>query len=236
MMRDEWRLLGYGLLAAALMAGVLGASFALDNVPAQWIGAAIAGAAVLAVYLIARRREAPAWRRAWNSVDDPGALNRFATARAAKDYLADRIVEEANRRQESISDLERRMLYFTEEDGDPSMLDLNDEFERQYDMDQYEAKISRLIKSGLDRTYRENKDELGVWYDAISTLAAGDHYLSVMTSMAGASPRGADKFASLSLKDFLPRDAEDWRWTLGMIVAAATLFCLLKLWTHRLLH
>src|SRR5579871_5105257 len=125
----------------------------------------------LGVYLIARRREAPAWRRAWNSVDDPGALNRFATARAAKDYLADRIVEEANRRQESISDLERRMLYFTEEDGDPSMLDLNDEFERQYDMDQYEAKISRLIKSGLDRTYRENKDELGVWYDAISTLA-----------------------------------------------------------------
>ena len=67
--------------------------------------------------------------------------------KAAKDYLVQQTVEQAALEHVPLTDLETRMMYFTE--SDPASCDdpfaLNDEFEQEYDTAEYEAKMSRLL-------------------------------------------------------------------------------------------
>lgn len=62
----------------------------------------------------------------------------------AKDFLADQAAQQAALEHIPISDLEKRMMYFTESDpascGDP--VSLHDEFDEKYETAEYEAKMS----------------------------------------------------------------------------------------------
>src|SRR5579862_7067558 len=131
-------------------------------------------------------------------------MSRFASPCDAKVYLIGRIVAEAERRGVSLSDIERRMLYFTEVEEDPGvgdLIELNDEFERQYDTAQYESKIADLIRTGINHSKKENPDEAQAWRDAIYTLETGDHYILVMVDAAGASQHLLGPLAALNLRD-----------------------------------
>ena len=100
----------------------------------------------------------------------------------AKDFLVDQVAEQAALEKESLSDTEKRMMYFTE--SDPSSCDdpiaLNDEFEAQCDMAEYETKLSRLLHHAYTRLKSEDPEKVRTWDQSIRMLRKGDHYVLVL--------------------------------------------------------
>jgi hypothetical protein len=77
-------------------------------------------------------------------------MNRFSNDRGALDFIASRLVEEAQSEGVAFSDVERKMLYFSETAWTlPDIWDVNDKFDRDYDQDVYERKISQLMKNAV---------------------------------------------------------------------------------------
>ena len=113
-------------------------------------------------------------------------MTRFSSAREAKEFLVSKIVAEAQREGVSLSEVERKMLYFSETGWTlPDIMQANDVFERDYVQEDYEDKIRRLICNARKRAQRENPEEFQTWVDATSTLQKEDHYLSVMLDQTG---------------------------------------------------
>jgi hypothetical protein len=105
--------------------------------------------------------------------------------REAKDFLVARTVEQAALEGVSLSNLEKRMMYFTESGFVPEdPIKLNEEFEAEYDSDEYEAKISRLLHNAHRRLRQEDNAAGKNWDLAIRCLRRGDHYLLVMWDLA----------------------------------------------------
>ena len=102
--------------------------------------------------------------------------------RQAKDFLAQQAADQAALEKVPFSDLEKRMMYFSE--SDPSScdnpIDLNADFEKQYDTKEYEPKISRLLHRSYKRLKNEDREKLRYWTEAIDTLRKGDHYVLVL--------------------------------------------------------
>jgi hypothetical protein len=120
-------------------------------------------------------------------------MNRFAQSRDAKEFLIARIVREAQMERMPLSEVERKMLYFSETHWTlPDIWDVNDAFGRQYNSDEYESKIAQLIQNARARARKEDPRDFKAWSDAILMLDKEDHYLLVMIDQAGASmrPRG----------------------------------------------
>jgi hypothetical protein len=102
-------------------------------------------------------------------------------ALAAKDFLVQQTVQQAALDQVPLSDLERRMMYFTETSEmteDPR--GLNDAFEAEYDDAEYEAKIDKLMRRAHARLQEENPSLATIWDEAVEELRKGDHYLLVL--------------------------------------------------------
>jgi hypothetical protein len=71
---------------------------------------------------------------------------------AAKQFLISRVVDEAKVEGVPLSEVETKMLYFTEVHPSlPDMYEVNAEFERSYDSDEYEAKIASLLKKAREK-------------------------------------------------------------------------------------
>jgi hypothetical protein len=118
-------------------------------------------------------------------------MDRFSSAREAKEFLVSTIVDEAQRENMPLSDLERKMLYFSENYSSlPDIMDISDEFDRTYDLGEYENKIARLIKSAGKRIHKESHEEYKKWWDAVRILKKEDHYILVMVKRAGLRPPG----------------------------------------------
>ena len=101
--------------------------------------------------------------------------------REAKDFLVAQAAEQAALEGVPLSDLEKRMMYFTEGAGateDPTPL--NEEFEAPYERAKYEKKISHLVHHAHTRVRKHGGTALQTWDDAIRCLKRGDHYLLVM--------------------------------------------------------
>ena len=68
----------------------------------------------------------------------------------AKDFLVRQTAEQATLENVPLSELERRMMYFTETGECPEdPIALNDSFEAAYDATEYEAKISKAHASRI---------------------------------------------------------------------------------------
>src|SRR5712671_2835107 len=109
----------------------------------------------------------------------------------AKDFLVQQTAEQAQLEGVPLSELEKRMMYFTETgEMREDFLQLNEDFEAEYDTDEYETKIAKLLGHAYKRACKEN-DETGRRFDAaIKCLRRGDHYLLVMWDMRPASHLG----------------------------------------------
>jgi hypothetical protein len=119
-------------------------------------------------------------------------VTKFRTEREAKEYLAGRIVEEAKYEGTPLTEVERKMLYFTETGWTlPDMMAVNKEFERDYDEDGYEQKIGGLAAKIQDRD------------DAVLKLSEGDHYLLILINT---TPQNSDRGSPLwnRLRPWLP--------------------------------
>ncbi len=105
--------------------------------------------------------------------------------------MVSRIVEEANREGAPLSEVERKMLYFSETDWTlPDIMQVNDEFDRNYDQNDYEKKITKLILKAAKHDRRKSRDEYDSWLKAIRILEREDHYMLVMVKQANLHPRG----------------------------------------------
>lgn len=118
-------------------------------------------------------------------------MKRFRTAREAKEFLVSRIVEEAQRENVVLSEPERKMLFFSETGWTlPDMAAVSDEFDRSFDQNEYEKKVSRLIRSAYGRACKESSEQYDFWWEAVRLLSKEDHYLSAIIQRAGLRPRG----------------------------------------------
>jgi len=96
----------------------------------------------------------------------------------AKRFLVEQTAEQAALENVPLSDLEKRMMYFTETGECPEdPIALNDAFEAEYDTPVYEKKISRLMARAYRRIKRDNPEKLRLWSEAFGVLGKGDHYL-----------------------------------------------------------
>jgi hypothetical protein len=94
--------------------------------------------------------------------------------RKAKDFLVAQTVEQAALEGAPLSDLEKRMMYFTEGAGateDPTTL--NEEFEAPYERAKYEKKISHFMHHAHTRVHKQGETALQTWDDAIRRLKRG---------------------------------------------------------------
>ena len=142
----------------------------------------------------------------------------------ARDFLLQQTVEQAALEHVPVSDLERRMMYFTESgDGPEDPIALNDAFEAQYDNDEYEAKISKLVSNAYRRPKDENHQSARTWDEAVRELRQGDHYVLILL---GDSP------PTLSLRQFSPSRGFWKALALGLISLAVCLIALAALQHH----
>lgn len=118
-------------------------------------------------------------------------MSGFGNAREAKEFLISRIVAEALREDAPLSEVERKMLYFTESGWTlPDISSVSEDFDRDYDQNEYEKKIAKLIRKAAKHDRKESHDEYEAWWDAIRFLKKEDHYILVMIRIAGLRPAG----------------------------------------------
>ncbi|HLJ86258.1 MAG TPA: hypothetical protein VKZ53_05510 [Candidatus Angelobacter sp.] len=103
------------------------------------------------------------------------------SSREAKQFLVDKVVAEASVRGVTLSEDEKRLLLFSEEDpGSEKGLSS----EALYDDNPgYETKIVGLLRSAYRREKR-NPVERQKYKDALLKLKEGDHYILVMAEPA----------------------------------------------------
>jgi hypothetical protein len=129
-------------------------------------------------------------------------VQTFANARDAKEFLIAKIVWEAQRDGIPLSDVERKMLYFSETDWTlPDMAETNDAFERDYDQSTYEQKIGALAHKFCAEARKTNRDDLDSWKAAVRTLSSEDHYILVLMrgEKASADSRLVDRLKLVAL-------------------------------------
>jgi hypothetical protein len=121
-------------------------------------------------------------------------------AQEAKEYLIAQVVEEARQENVALSDVERKMLHFTElYETIPDIQEVSDQFDREYDRVEYEAKIAGLLKSARERVEKESTDGAQRWKQAEKDLRNEDHYLVVMIRQAQDAPSGSGRWTGVGL-------------------------------------
>src|SRR5579862_2334561 len=120
------------------------------------------------------------------------------SGREAKEFLISKIVAEAASENVPLSEVERKMLYFTESGWTlPDIMKVNEDFDREYDQGEYEHKIAKLVTKADKRIRKGVRDDYDKWWAAIRFLEREDHYILVMIRLAGLRPRG-DRFRLLA--------------------------------------
>jgi hypothetical protein len=118
-------------------------------------------------------------------------MSIFHSAREAKEFLVPEIVAEAANQNVPLSEVERKMLYFTESGWTlPDIMEISDSFDRDYDQDEYEQKVAKLVVRADRRLRKGPPEEYDKWWAAIGLLQREDHYISVMIRSAALRPRG----------------------------------------------
>ena len=118
-------------------------------------------------------------------------MTTFHTGREAKEFLISKIIEEAQADKIPLSEVERKMLYFTESGWTlPDIMKVSADFDREYDQTKYESKIAKLIKRADRRLRKGSRGDYEKWWTAIRFLRREDHYITAMIRLAGLRPRG----------------------------------------------
>jgi hypothetical protein len=124
----------------------------------------------------------------------------FSSSMEAKQFLISRIAEEARRQRIPLSELEQKMLFFSESYPTlPDMAEVAQKFESEYNDEEYEKKIAQLSKSAYQRERNESPETAQLWKDAIEVLKKEDHYILVMIDQ----PRASGDWWKLILTAFL---------------------------------
>lgn len=121
---------------------------------------------------------------------------------SAKQFLISKVLQEAESSHVQLSEIERKMLYFTEVHPSlPDIFEVNAEFERDYDADEYENKMAQLLKNARARDTHMSPSLEQEWKEAINALKKEDHYILVMVGLAFGD--GARSSSEHRTRDFL---------------------------------
>jgi hypothetical protein len=103
----------------------------------------------------------------------------------AKQFLISKILQEAESSHVQLSEVERKMQYFTEiHPSLPDIREVNAEFEHNYDADKYENKIAQLLRNARARDTDISPSQEHAWNEALDALKKEDHYILVMVGLA----------------------------------------------------
>jgi hypothetical protein len=92
-------------------------------------------------------------------------MDEVHDAREAKEFLISKIVAEAQRENAPLSETERKMLYFTESGWTlPDIAQVSEQFDREYNQDDYEKKIARIIAKAYKHILQESRVEYDRWW------------------------------------------------------------------------
>lgn len=150
----------------------------------------------------------------------------FASIREALEYAVGRIAAEAEREGVALSEVERKMLYFTETGWTlPGIMEINNEFDRLYDQTEYEAKIARLIRNLVQQALAENGEEFAAWANAIDKIGEEDYYLLVMVGAAAVSEKPRWRWLPSLSNSGAPREPGD-RLRLWIMAIVVVFVCL----------
>lgn len=117
-------------------------------------------------------------------------MKAFHSGREAKEFLISKIVAQAQSENAPLSEVERKMLYYTESGWTlPDIMEVNEEFDREHDQDKYEQKITKLVAKAYKRICKGPRNEYDQWWAAIHFLQKEDHYILVMVQLARLRPR-----------------------------------------------
>src|SRR5581483_5878481 len=96
----------------------------------------------------------------------------FATQREAKQFLADKIYQQSQSAGEPISDVDRRLLLFSEQDPG-SEEGIPEDMLYDTDLD-WERRMTELLRQAWQRD-KKNPAERQQYLDAMERLKSGDH-------------------------------------------------------------
>ena len=115
-------------------------------------------------------------------------MEYFSTTREAKEFLIERIVEQAQRDSIDLSEIECKMLYFSEVDETlPDMMEISAAFDLEYDQAAYEEKMASIIRNFATWAKLHDIAALAQWKAAIKKLKSEDQYILVLTGLAAGS-------------------------------------------------
>lgn len=116
---------------------------------------------------------------------------RFRSIGEAKEYLAGAIAAEAEREGTPLTEVERKMLFFTEAGRTlPDMKEVSTEFDRSYNQDAYEQRIAAISNKIRHRFADQDQQQEVTWDLALEKLSRGDHYLLVLAGAAHPTRKG----------------------------------------------
>lgn len=116
-------------------------------------------------------------------------MQKFTTVRDAKEFISSRLIAESQLEGVLLSDVERKMLYFSETGWTlPDIEEASAIFDRDYDQSQYEQKIAAIARNFLANARKNDQNEYDTWKEAVRTLRQEDHYLLVLIDPPRESP------------------------------------------------
>jgi hypothetical protein len=102
---------------------------------------------------------------------------------SAKEFLISKVLKQADEDGILLSELERRMLSFSEGTASADDIEAAEQFDNEYASDAYEAKIARLLRRAYERDAKLGQKHL--WHAAVRALRSEDWYIVVMLQQAG---------------------------------------------------
>jgi hypothetical protein len=113
-------------------------------------------------------------------------------AKQARAFLVDRVVEQAAHEHTPLSDIEKRMLRFSETDLESEFATL-DAFNDLYNTERYEERIAGLVHRAHAHDQRQRKT--AIWRQALRAVDGLDFYLLSIIRKRGLTPTA--KFKSV---------------------------------------
>ena len=103
----------------------------------------------------------------------------------ARRFFIEKVLAEARHQGVAFSDAEQQMLRWSESEpdsiGDP---DLAERLSAEISDEDYESKVSALLKAAFERDLESDKHVLEEYRRAHALLSQGDHYILVMIDRA----------------------------------------------------
>ncbi len=101
----------------------------------------------------------------------------------AKRFLVNRIVDQAKRVDVALTEVEIAMLGFAKASASQKDMEAAATFNRDYDHDKFEAKITKLVRDVYELDRKMGRDE--IWEQSLNTVADEDMYLAMIVKKAG---------------------------------------------------